>query len=193
MELTASAWRAYRGDGFPTPSWRVEDEALHALGAGPRVDLVSRARYRDFALSFEWCLPPGGNSGVLYRVSEDTAEAWQSGPEMQLVDDLEHPDGQDSLRCCGALYDLIAPCARAQPLADAYVRARIVVRGWRVEHWLNDLLLLACDLADPAVRDRIARSKFAAYPRFAREPEGHLVLQHHGTDAWFRCLRIEPA
>src|SRR5690606_25474229 len=123
---------AYQSDGFPTHGWRVEGEALRALGAGPRIDLVSRARYREFALSFEWCLPPGGNSGVLYRVSEDAAEPWQSGPEMQLVDDLEHPDGHDSLRRCGALYDLVAPRARAQPLADAYVRARIVVRGWRV-------------------------------------------------------------
>lgn len=64
------------------------------------------------------------------------------------------------------------------------------VRGSRVEHWLNGVRVLACDLADEDFRKRVAASKFKSFPSFARSVDGHIVLQHHGTDAWFRDLRI---
>jgi Domain of Unknown Function (DUF1080) len=59
-----------------------------------------------------------------------------------------------------------------------------------VEHWLNGARVLACDLASEDFAQRVARSKFRAFPQFARAAEGHLVLQHHGSDAWFRDIRI---
>jgi hypothetical protein len=192
MELTATDWRGYGRDDFPAESWISEGNALRAIGSAESIDLISRNRYRDFVLAFEWRLPPGGNSGLLYRVDEAAAKAWHSGPEMQLLDDFGHPDGRTPVTRCGALYALLAPRQIAVPLIHRYLRARVVVRGAKVEHWLNDLLVLTYDLSDPALRDQIAASKFRAFPRFAREAQGHLVLQHHGTDAWFRHLHIEP-
>lgn len=191
MELTAGEWRGYRRGEFPRGSWAVEGRVLRALATGARVDLVTRRRFRDFQLSFDWRLPPGGNSGVLYRVSEEAEESWQSGPEMQLLDDLAHPDGRDRLTSCGALYGLLAPRRMALPATDTFLKARLRVQGTKAEHWLSEHLVLACDLADPALQERIAASKFAPFARFAAEPEGHIVLQHHGTDAWFRNLRVK--
>lgn len=191
MELTASEWRGYRRESFPQGSWAVEGRVLRALGAGEPVDLVTRRQFRDFELAFDWRLAPGGNSGVLYRVSEQAEEAWQSGPEMQLLDDLAHPDGRDRLTSCGALYGLLAPRRMALPASETFIKARLRVQGTRVEHWLSQHRVLAYDLADPGLRERIARSKFAEFPGFAAEPEGHIALQHHGSDAWFRNLRIE--
>ncbi|HJQ62427.1 MAG TPA: family 16 glycoside hydrolase, partial [Burkholderiales bacterium] len=69
--------------------------------------------------------------------------------------------------------------------------ARISVRGSQVEHWLNGVRVLSCDLEDREFRARLARSKFRDYPHFARAAEGHIVLQHHGTEAWFHNIRIE--
>lgn len=69
--------------------------------------------------------------------------------------------------------------------------ARISVRGARVEHWLNGVRVLACDLASADLRARLAASKFRDFPQFACAAEGHIVLQHHGGDAWFYDLRIE--
>lgn len=191
MELAATEWRGYRRESFPEGSWAAEGRALRAIGAGERVDLATRARYRDFELSFDWRLPPGGNSGVLYRVSEETEESWQSGPEMQLLDDLAHPDGRDRLTSCGAFYGVLAPRRMALPATQTFIKARLRVQGTKVEHWLSQHLILAYDLADPALHQRIAESKFAGFARFAAEAEGHIVLQHHGTDAWFRNLQIE--
>jgi hypothetical protein len=191
VELTAREWRGFRREEFPRESWAIEGRVLRARGAGERVDLVTRRRFRDFDLSFDWRLPPGGNSGVLYRVSEEAEESWHSGPEMQLLDDLAHPEGRERLTSCGALYGLLAPRRIALPATEAFFKARLRVQGTRAEHWLSQHLVLAYDLDDPALKERIAGSKFAAYPRFAAEPEGHIVLQHHGTDAWFRNLHLE--
>ena len=36
----------------------------------------------------------------------------------------------------------------------------------------------------------IGESKFKEFPRFAGERGGHVVLQHHGEEVWFRNVRI---
>lgn len=186
------AWRGYRRKDFPHDAWRLEGGVLHAVAEAQPVSLVSVERYADFDLSFEWRLPAGGNSGVLYRVSEDEEAPWRSGPEMQLLGGGV-PDGWVAETSCGALYGLYAP-QNARPCATgAYNEARICARGSRVEHWLNGARVLACDLASEDFRARVARSKFRDAPRFARAAAGHLVLQHHGTQAWFRNVRIEAA
>lgn len=190
-ELMATDWRGYRMEQFPEESWVPEADLLRAVGSAERVDLISRERYRDFSLSLEWCLPPGGNSGVLYRVSENLPEAWQSGPEMQLLDDEGHPDGADPKTSCGALYGLLAPGEKELPRPRSWISARVVVRGTRVEHWLDGRRVLEYDLSDERLRERIGKSKFGDFPGFGREVEGHVVLQHHGTEAWFRSIRIE--
>lgn len=189
--LTIEDWRGYREGGFPGDSWSGDDEVLHALAAGPPVDLLTRERFRDFSLSFEWRLPRAGNSGVLYRVSEELERSWQSGPEMQLLDDEHHADGANALSSCGALYGLMAPWRDQRGAANTYHHGRVVVQGARIEHWIDEVEVLACDLSSAELRERIAGSKFRDFPAFARLEAGHIALQHHGTEAWFRRLRIE--
>ena len=65
------------------------------------------------------------------------------------------------------------------------------MQGSRVEYWIDDTQVIGCDLASDELRARIARSRFRDYPQFARLAAGHIVLQHRGTEAWFRRLRIE--
>ncbi|HEY9380431.1 MAG TPA: DUF1080 domain-containing protein [Burkholderiales bacterium] len=189
--LTRTDWRGYRLQDFPRASWQWEDDVLRAIADGPRVDLISRGRYGDFMLRFEWCVPEGGNSGVLYRVSEEYDESWQSGPEMQLLDDPRNPEGTNPNTCCGALYHLL-PCSLMEPLPpNLFVSGRVVVSGTKVEHWLANQEVLAYDLSDPMLHRHIAQSKFKSFPRFGKVPEGHIVLQHHGTGVAFRKLQIE--
>lgn len=188
--LSAGAWRGYRREDFPQHAWSAEGETLHSLADAERVSLVTRSRYGEFDLSFEWRLLEGGNSGVLYKVTEEGEAPWQSGPEMQLVDHAARPDAQVPETSCGALYGLHAP----QPVIchrGLFNIGRISVRGSQVEHWLNGTRVLSCDLASPAFRARVAASKFAPFPQFARAAEGHIALQHHGAEAWFYNVRIE--
>ena len=190
-EFTAADWRGYRQGQFPDTAWSVDGNVVRAVAAGPRVDLISRERFRDFVLSFDWRLPRGGNSGVVYRVNEETGPAMQTGPCMQLLDDEHHQDGADALTSCGALYGLMAPWHDQRHAANAYHGSRIVVNGSLVEYWIDDRQVIGCDLASEELRERIARSRFRDFPQFARLREGHIVLQHRGTEAWFRRVRIE--
>ncbi|MBA1273131.1 3-keto-disaccharide hydrolase [Stutzerimonas azotifigens] len=189
--LDASRWRAWRGEGFPENSWRIAEGELQAIDTAPRVDLASRERFGNFIFSYEFCLPAAGNSGVLYRASEAAEMSWQSGPEIQLLDDSLHSDGQQPTTCNGALYALRAP-ALATPIEPGrFVSGRLVVRGMQVEHWLDGRQVLAYRLDDPRLQEAIRQSKFASYPRFAAEPVGHLVLQHHGDAVRFRNLWLD--
>jgi Domain of Unknown Function (DUF1080) len=190
--LSMEAWRGYQSDTFPAGSWTLEGDMLRAVAAAERIDLITRQQYRNFALELEWRVARGGNSGILYRVAETMLHAWQSGPEMQLLDDVHHPDGQTPETTSGALYGLMAPWRKVVQPIGHFNTARLVVCNDRVEHWLNDALVLAYDLTSTDFATAVARSKFRDLPGFAREARGHIALQHHGDDVWFRHLRIRP-
>lgn len=191
IQLDADDWRGWHADDFPTVSWRRCDDELQAIAGAPRVDLVSRRRYRDFVLRFEFALPIAGNSGVLYRVEDDAEQSWYSGPEMQLLDDAGHPDGREPTTRNGALYGLLAAEPETNIEPGEFVEAALSVREGHVEHWLGGRCVLRYRLDDPGLRAGISQSKFAAFPRFARAAEGFIVLQHHGEAARFRRLSIE--
>jgi hypothetical protein len=190
---STDAWRGYTRDVFPGDCWTIEDGALKArAGAKGPCDIVTRDKYRDFDLELEWKVSAGGNSGVLYRVAELPAPepSWHSGPEMQILDDDRYRENP-ARNLAASLYDLIAPTGKTlRPLGE-WNRARVVVRDNHVEHWLNGRKVVEYELGSDALAALIARSKFKDMPRFAREPEGHIALQHHdGGDVWFRNVRI---
>lgn len=186
---TLEGWRPY-GRGGPIEGWAVEDDAITRTGPGG--DLITVDAFDDFELSLEWRLARGGNSGVLVRVTEDGAAAADSGPELQLVDDARHPDGRTPTTRCGALYGLYAPLREAARPAGTWNTARVLARGPELTFVLNDLVVVRAEVDGGDWRLRVARSKFAGSPTFARAARGHVALQDHGSRVWFRALRIRP-
>jgi hypothetical protein len=187
------AWRGYNLDAFPAKAWVVEDGALKTVtGVKEHPDLISREKYRDFELELEWKVAPGGNSGVFYRAAElpPPAPVWHSAPEMQVLDDAVHRDGKEPKTSASSLYALIAPTGKTLKPVGQWNQVRVKVQGQRVEHWLNGQKVVEYDLDSDALKALIAGSKFKDMPRFAREPEGHIALQHHGEEAWFRNIKI---
>jgi hypothetical protein len=91
----------------------------------------------------------------------------------------------------GALYDLIAPNARKQlrPVGE-WNQSRIVFRGRHGEHWLNGEKIVEFDLGTPRMDSLIAASKYRSIPGFADRREGHIVLQDHGDEAYFRSIKV---
>jgi len=184
------AWRAFKRDSFPTRGWGVEKGTLFPIVGGDRVDLVTKDMYKDFDLELEWKVGPSGNSGVMYDVAETEPETYYTGPEMQVLDDAAHKDGQNPKTSAGSLYALIAPSSKVVKPAGEWNKARIVKKGNHVEHWLNGTKIVEYELGSPALAALITDSKFKDWKRFGKEGQGHIVLQHHGDPAWFRNVRI---
>ena len=187
---STDAWRGFKRDAFPAKGWAVENGTLHPIVGGDRVDLVTKDQYKDFDLELEWKVGPMGNSGIMYDVSETEPETYYTGPEMQVLDDVGHKDGKDSKTSAGSLYALIARSKEVVKPVGEWNKARIVKKGAHVEHWLNGTKIVEYELGSPALAALIADSKFKDWKRFAKEGQGHIVLQHHGDPAWFRNVRI---
>ena len=180
-------WRAYKGAGIP-PQWAIDGNTIrHTPGGG---DLVSAEEFQNFDLQFDWQVAPGGNSGVIYRVSEDYPAPYQTGPEYQILDNASADGHDDPLQTAAGCYGLYAPAAVARP-AGEWNTARIVVDGNHVEHWLNGEKVVEYEIGSPDWKSRIAASKFAAWPEYASLPKGHIDLQDHGSAVAYRDLRIK--
>jgi Domain of Unknown Function (DUF1080) len=186
---TTAGWRGFKTKTLPA-GWRVVDGALTRVAQAG--DIASEEEFQDFELALEWKVAPGGNSGIFYRVSEapELEYVWQSGPEMQVLDDARHKDGQRPETSAGACYGLYpAPRGVVRP-AGEWNQVRILVQGNHVEHWLNQRKVVEYELGSPDWQERVRRSKFAEMPRYGREPRGHLALQDHGDWVAYRNIRI---
>ena len=183
-------------DGRPViQGWEASDGEIRlnrSTGRGGHI--VTAAEFSDFDLSFEWKIAARGNSGLKYRVRIFGKQTL--GLEYQICDE---PEGRPvSRKSAGALYDLYEPAAkRLLKPAGEWNAARIVVRGDRIEHWLNGGLIVAATVGDEEWRRRIAESKFADEEKFGENRGGQIMLTDHGSDVAyrnfvFRLLTIAP-
>jgi hypothetical protein len=188
---STDAWRGYRQLAFPAKGWIVEDGCLKVEAGGGGGDIITVDRYENFELVLEFRVSPGANSGIMYRVSENHAAPWQSGPEFQILDDGGAGVEPDDPHSVGALYDLYGPAGgKVTRPVGAFNTARIRLQDGRLEHWLNGVKVVACDLDSDEFRERVAASKFSAYEDFGKVARGSIALQDHGHDVWFRNIRI---
>lgn len=185
-----SSWRGYQKDGFPGQGWSVKDGCLHHAKGGGGGDLISVGQYRDFDFQFDWKVAEGANSGVMYRVAESAGTTWQTGPEYQVLDDglFQKLNPKNS---AGALYALYAPKNKVLKPAGEFNHGRIRLQDRRLEHWLNGIQVVSCRLGSPEWNALVEASKFKAYPGFGLQEIGHLALQDHGDEVWYRNLKIK--
>jgi hypothetical protein len=184
---TTSGWRGYRQDALPR-GWQVIDGALTRVDSAG--DIVTSSQYGNFELALEWMVAKRGNSGIFYRVSEDLENPWQSGPEMQVLDDAGHPDGRSPLTSAGALYGIYPATPGVVRPAGEWNSVRLVLNGNHVEHWLNGVKVVEAELGSPDWEARVKRSKFGEMPRYGRNASGHIGLQDHGDRVAYRNIKI---
>ena len=189
---TTHGWHTY-GQTSGSPRWKVEDEAITPNTADKgHGDLLTDQVYENFDLKLEWKISPGGNSGIMTRVSEDHDHPWETGPEMQILDNAQHDDGRNPMTSAGACYALYAPKWDLTRQVGAWNRVRILVHGAHTEYWLNGERVVEYELGDADWKKRVAESKFAAMPDFAKRPKGRIALQDHGDRVSFRNIKIRP-
>lgn len=202
-----AGWRGLGYDSVPTAHWRVVDGAI-AKTPSAKVqrqadgqpaaggDLMTIDSFRDFELAFEWRVTPGANSGVKYNVSEQlslthAANHAALGFEYQVLDDVFHPDNKVATHLAGGLYDIIAPIVNKplRPVGE-WNSGGIVLLGNHGEHWLNGVKVVEYDLATPQLDSLLEKSKYKPIPGFAERRRGHIILQDHGDEVYFRNIKI---
>lgn len=180
-------WRGYREQVVPA-GWTVADSAI--TKSGDASDLISKKMYRNFEFELEWRLKKGGNSGIMYKVTEAAEASYETGPEFQVLDDAVHPDGKNRLTSAGAAYGLYAqPEGLLKPIGE-WNTAKIVVNGNHVEHWLNGTKGVEYELGSPDWTAKVEASKFKQWPGYGKAVEGHIALQNHGDWVQYRHIRI---
>ncbi len=189
---TTNGWHNYKkttvGPGWIISNGILSRTADTAVSAG---DILTNNKYRDFDLALDWRISKGGNSGIIYRATEDNDYVWQSGAEMQILDDARHSDGKLTITSAGSDFAIYpAPRGVVHP-AGEWNSARIVVQGNHVEHWLNGTKLFEYEIGSPDWLARVAASKFKSMPNYGKASEGYIALQDHGDKVEFRNIRIK--
>lgn len=201
-------WRGLGRDSIPTAHWVIESGTIRKIASGevPTApdgqpleggDIMTVETFTDFELSLEWKVSPGANSGIKYNVSESMSTAAPPrhaalGFEYQILDDELHPDAANGpTRQAAALYDMLAPgTGKALRPVGEFNEARIVFAGGHGEHWLNGEKVLEYDVGTERFDSLLAASKYATIEDFAELRAGHIVLQDHGDDVWFKNIKI---
>ena len=204
---TFNGWRGLGYDTVPTAKWKIENGTIRKLADGdvPRLpdgqpaaggDLMTKDTFRDFELTWQWKISRAGNSGVKYNVSEEISMANAPnhaalGFEYQMLDDSLHEDNKVPSHRAGALYDLVPPSASKHlaPVGE-WNSSKIVFRGNHGEHWLNGQKIVEFELGTPVMDSLLAKSKYHNIPHFAEKRAGHIVLQDHVDEVFFRNIKI---
>ncbi len=184
-------WRSYKKESFPDKGWTIEDGTLKVAAGGGGGDIITKDEYGDFELELEFKFAPGANSGIMYRVTEAYDWPWMTGPEFQILDDTTHNDGKNTLTAVGSVYALYAASdtKKVNPPGE-WNTARIRLQGGKLTHALNGEVVVECRVDGQEWKDKIAASKFKDMPGFGIQPRGHIALQDHGDDVWFRNIRV---
>jgi 3-keto-disaccharide hydrolase len=196
---TSKGWVDVAGKTFPTHSWAIEDGCLKALARKDGFeDIRTVDTFKSYELQFEWKLAKLGNSGVKYLIqrtddwaNKEGRQARARGLEYQLVD-IYSPDAADPTRITGALYSILAP-SNANWKIGEFNESRLIVNGAHVEHWLNGVRVLSYETTDPkvqsALRSMLPKESSAETPLATESP---ISLQNHGSETWFKKIRIRP-
>ncbi|MCK0191353.1 DUF1080 domain-containing protein [Arenibacter sp. F20364] len=201
-------WRGLGRKDVQTELWKIEDGTIRKLNSGevPSMpdgqpmeggDLMTEDTFDNYELYLEWKILKAGNTGLKYNVSEEMSQKFGSqysalGFEYQLLDDSDslYAEKLKPSQYTGSLYDMIAPeNAKVRP-AGVFNSSRIVVNDKHVEHWLNGKKVVAYDFGSPHLDSLFQKSKFVDYPGFLEKRKGHIVLQNHKDDAWFKNIKI---
>lgn len=181
-------WRGYKQKDAPA-GWVVDDDAIHRKDGGG--DLITLEQYGSFDLRLDWKVAPGSNSGIIYHIAETNGASYETGIEMQVLDNAKHADGRNPITSAGSCYAMYPPLKDVTKPAGEWNLARLVVDGKKVTHYLNDVKVCEYEIDSPDWKVRLDKSKFKDWPRYAKEASGHIGFQDHGDSVWYRNVRIK--
>lgn len=194
---TTTGWHSY-GKKTVGTAWTVKDGILHfdptASKDGQGGDLTTDLEYQNFHLKLDWKVAPKSNSGIIFLINEDLAKyknTYETGLEMQVLDNDGHADGKITKHRAGDLYDLIQSKSEPVKAVGEWNTAEIVCKNGKLTYVLNGVIIVETILWDENFKKLIAGSKFATWPGFGTFKKGKIALQDHGENVWYRNIMIK--
>jgi len=196
---TTKGWHKY-GGGAVDPAWKVNDGALSLdiaqkkqLNIKGDWDMISDEEFENFHLQLEWKISKNGNSGIIFYIHEDTLlhkRPWETGMEMQVLDNEGHPDGKIIKHRCGDLYDLITGLPESVKPVGEWNQVEIRSMNGKLDLFLNGVNVVSTVLWDDNWKKMVAGSKFKQMAGFGTYKKGRIGLQDHGDNVYYRNIRI---
>jgi hypothetical protein len=194
-----NGWSKY-GGGEVGKAWKVQDGAIYldatnkdGWQTGDGGDIVTNEEFDNYHLQVEWKIAPNGNSGIIFYVHDDSKYTypWNTGMEMQVLDNDGHPDAKIVSHRAGDLYDLIVSSEETVKPVGEWNLAEIISKDGKLELHLNGVMIVSTTLWTPEWEALIAKSKFKDMPGFGTYKKGKISLQDHGDEVWFKNIRIK--
>jgi hypothetical protein len=196
---TTAGWHKY-GGGAVGSAWKIADGALFLDTSKKRDwqtdnggDIVTQEEFENFELKLEWKIARGGNSGIIFYVHEDDKYkyCWETGPEMQVLDNIDAGDNKNQTHLAGSLYDLIGTAEKSKPKpVGEWNQAEIKCVNGKLDLYLNGINTASTTLWDDNWKKMVAGSKFKTMPGFGVYKKGKIALQDHGNMVWYRNIFI---
>jgi hypothetical protein len=176
------------------PGWVVKDGLLVCADPHNAGDIVTKDQFASFELTLEYNISEGGNSGIIFHVTDEGGAVWATGPEFQLEDNAKAADPQR----CGWLYALYQPpvdpktgnILDATKPAGEWNKVRLVVTPEKCLHEINGVKYFEYSMVSADFKERVAKSKFGSMPLFAKSGKGRIALQGDHGSVSFRNIKV---
>jgi len=166
-----------------TKAYAVKDGAM--VFTGKSGDIFTQDTYGNFAIRFEFKLPPGGNNGLLIRVPKPEPGGTFSGMEIQILDDTDPQYATiKPWQHHGSVYGIM-------PAQPGYLRPvgqwnfeEVIVDGPRIRVFLNGTLITDADLGK--IEKPVDEHEHPGMKR----TDGYVGFMGHGHPVEFRNIRL---
>ena len=199
-------WRAYNGNQMP-PGWKIVDSVLTFKTEqileqdydykGNRDIMYGDEEFENFELYLEWKIPKGGNSGIYYHIKEGYGGFADMAPEYQLLDDENYAEIHNyelkDWQLTAADYAMHVPDTTQKVLypPGQWNSSRIIFTSNNVEHWLNDKKVLSFIPWSEEWYEKRNSGKWDNFPDYGKYKKGYIGLQDHGSNLWFKNIKIK--
>ncbi|RYF99603.1 MAG: DUF1080 domain-containing protein, partial [Chitinophagaceae bacterium] len=145
--------------------------------------------------TLEWKISKGGNSGIIFDIQEEKQfpATWLTGPEMQVLDNIDASDNKKQNHLAGCLYDMAGDSSVSKPKpVGEFNKVRMLQNKGHLTLWLNDVQTFDGQIGSDDWNERIAKSKFSdkAFTNFAKVAKGKIALQQHPGASEWRNIKI---